>query len=211
MKNSDILSLIDQKADNSIEVAQEIIENPQLLPIIFEGISSESNRIKFRSAKILRIISEKEPDILYPHIDFFIELLDTTNSIILWNVLDIIANLTAVDAERRFDKIFQKYYGFLEAGSMVTAAHVVDNSSKIATNRPDIRDEITDKLLKVDQVPLSDECHDILSGKAIIAFDDYFDSIKGKEEVLSFAEMKLQSQRNATRLKARKFLKKHNE
>jgi len=35
------------------------MKNPGLLPEIFNGVSSENSRVKFKSAKILRGISEK--------------------------------------------------------------------------------------------------------------------------------------------------------
>jgi len=206
--NSEIIDIIDQKADHTDEVALKVVENPELLHIILEGLSAEIPRVKFRSAKILRIISEEDPDLLYPKIDVFLELLDTDNSIILWNDLDIIANLTSVDDVHRFDEVYEKYYHFLEDASMVTAAHVVDNSAKIALNRPDLQDKITEKLLKVYETPLGTECRDILSGKVLLAFTKYFDVIKNKDEVISFAEKQRDSKRNSTKVKAEKFLKK---
>ncbi len=206
----DIWNLIDQKADFSDDVAQNIIENPYLLPVIFEGISSDTSRVKFRSAKVLKIISEKEPELLYPHMNFLMTLLDTVNNIILWNVLDMIANLTNVDEDHLFDGIFEKYYKFLEEGSMVTAAHVVDNSAKIVVNRPDLENQITKKLLSVDKISLDGECKDILSGKAISVFNNYFYEIEDKNEVITFIENKLTSRRNSTRVKAEEFLKKLN-
>lgn len=207
-KESDILNMTQKKGDFSDQVALQIIAESELLPVILEGVSSPIPRVKFRSAKILRIISLKAPELLYPHWDFFIDLLDSDNSIILWNTLDVIANLTSVDSEHRFDEIFPRYYQFLEDDSMVTAAHVVDNSTNIVINRPDLQDKITETLLKVDKIPRDRNCQDILAGKTILAFQNYFDLIKDKDEVISFAEEQTTSQRNATKIKAEKFLKK---
>jgi hypothetical protein len=206
-----ILNLIHQKADISNEIAQIIIDEPKLLKVVFKGVFALTARIKFRSAKILKIISLKDPELLIPHWDFFVDLLDTDNSIILWNDLDVIANLTAADQENMFDDIFQIYYQFLEDESMVTAAHVVDNSAKIAKNRPELQTKITKKLLMVGEIPRDGECQDILSGKAILVFDKYFSSIDNKEEVISFTKKQSTSQRNATKVKAEKFLKKHED
>lgn len=208
-EDSEVLKIIDAKADFSDDVAKKVTEDPQLLTVIFEGISSKTARIKFRSAKTFKIISEYEPGLLYPHWDFFVDILDNDNSILLWNALDTIANLTAVDNEHKFDEIFKKYYQFLDAESMVTAAHVIDNSAKIVLNRPDLTNVITSRLLKVSQTHRGVDCQDILSGKAILAFQNYFDLIKNKDDVLSFAENQTKSQRNATRVKAEKFLKKY--
>ena len=204
-----ILILIDQKADLSEDIAKVVIEEPKLLETIIDGVSSETARVKFRCAKILKMISEKQPEILISKWDFFINLLDSDNKIILWNALDIIANLTSADQKHRFDGIYQRYYQFLEDESMITAAHVVDNSDKIVENRPDLENKITKKLLNIKTTPRDGECHDILSGKVILVLEKYYDTIKDKEEVIAFTKEQSESQRNATKIKAQKFLKKH--
>ena len=121
-----------EEKDITAEVlAQGVMEHPDRLPELLRGISSENARLRFKSAKILTLVSEKNPSQLYPHLDFFITLLESDNNIIKWNAQDIIANLTSVDGELKFDQIFEKYYGALSVRSLITAAHVVENSAKI--------------------------------------------------------------------------------
>lgn len=206
---AEILKLIDQKADYSDEVADKVMDDPALLDLIFNNLSSPTARIKFRSSKILKIISHKQPLLLYPHINFFIELLDSDNKILLWNSLDILANLTPVDEHHKFDTIFNRYYAFLEDESLITAGHVVDNSPLIVANRPELLDKITERLLKINKTPRDAECGNILGGKAILAFGKYYEQIQDQEAVISFAQQLLNSQRNATRTKAEQFLKKY--
>jgi hypothetical protein len=98
---------LNRKQDNSKSLARRIVKNPNQLSVVFNGISSENPRIKFRSAKVLKLISEKNPELLYPKIDFFIDLLGSENNIIKWNAMDTIANLATVDSKKRFDKIFK--------------------------------------------------------------------------------------------------------
>jgi hypothetical protein len=205
-----MLGKLDRKQDNSESLARRIVKNPNQLSVVFNGISSENPRIKFRSAKVLKIISEKNPKLLYPKIDFFIELLGSENNIIKWNAMDTTANLATVDSKNKFDKIFKKFYGFLYEGSLVTASHVVDNSGKIAGAKPNLQSKITNELLKIEKVPLpTEECKNILLGKTIVAFDMYFDKIQNKKEVISFVKRQLTNSRNATKVKAEKFLSKN--
>lgn len=206
---AEIQKIINQKADFSVEVAGKVIEDPSLLDTIFNNISSPTARIKFRSSKILLIISDKQPLLIYPHIKFFIELLDSDNKVLLWNALDVLANLTRVDEDHEFDSIFNRYYGFLGDESMITAGHVVDNSPLIVANRPDLQNKITKRLLKINQTSRDAECGNILGGKVILAFEKYYDQIQDHEAVISFAQELLNSQRNATRTKAEEFLKKY--
>jgi len=144
--------------------------------------------------------------------DFFIDLLDTENNIIKWNAMDVIANLTRVDTKKKFDDIFTRYYDFINADTMITIAHVVDNSGKIALAKPCLINQITNELLKLEKIStkprITQECKNILFGKAIIAFDKYFDQIEKPKEVISFIKRQLKNTRAATKIKAEKFIKK---
>jgi len=204
-----ILEAVAKKKNKAEALAKRVIRNPISLSELLEGIYSGKAAIKFKSAKVLRIISEERPELLYPKWDFFEKLLDSENNIIKWNVMDVIANLTRVDSRNRFDKIFRKFYGMLYEGSLITAAHVVGNSWKIAKAKPSLSSRITSELLKVEKIPLpTEECRNILNGHAILSFSEYFDQIKEKGKVISFARRELKNSRNATRSKAEKFLKK---
>lgn len=206
-----ILEKLGNKEIKAEDIAENVIRNPSLLPEVFIGISSTNPRIRYGCAKILRIISEENSERLYPRIDFFFELLDSDKRILKWNALYIIANLTKVDMENRFEDIFDKYFGLLNAEYMVTVANVIGNSGKIAKAKPHLTQKITNELLKIENLTtkshLTQECKNILLGHAISAFDMYFDQIENKEEVISFATRQLNNTRNATKVKAEKFLK----
>jgi len=203
----DILEKLGKKEIKAEDMAKIVIKDPGLLPEIFNGISSENPRIRFKSAKTLRVISEKIPEILYSKMDFFINLLDTQNRILKWNAIDVIGNLTSIDSKNEFDEIFKKYYSFLSAESMITVAHVVDNSEKIAKAKPHLTEKITHELFKVEKIPRNQECKNILLGKAILAFGMFFDQIENKDDVISFVKRQLNNARNATKAKAEKILK----
>ena len=212
MEKSDFLEKLGKKEVKAEEIAKNVIEDPSLLPEIFDGISSTSPRIRYGFDKILRIISEENPEKLYSQMDFFIDLLDSDKRILKWNALYIIANLTKVDVENRFDDIFDKYYGLLNAEYMVTVANVVGNSGKLAKAKPHLTQKITNELLKIENLTikshLTQECKNIILGHAISAFGTYFDQIENKDEVISFVKRQLNNTRNATKVKAEKFLKK---
>lgn len=188
------------------------MKNPNQLFVVLNGIFSENPRIKFRSAKVLRLISEKNPRLLYSKMDFFIDLLGNENKIIKWNAMDTIANLASVDSRNEFNKIFKKFYGLLYEGSLVTTSHVVDNSGKIARAKPNLQSKITNELLKIEKVPLpTKECKNILLGKTIVAFGMYLDQIQNKDKVVSFVKRQLTNPRSATKTNAEKFLKKNSK
>ena len=210
MERIDIVEKLGTKEITAVDIAKNVIKDPGLLLEIFNGISSKNSRIRFKSAKILRVISEKNPEILYSKMDFFIDLLDSENRILKWIAIDVVGNLTSIDSKNRFDKIFEKYYSFLLAESMITVAHIVDNSGKIAKAKPHLTQRITSELLKIEKIPtrphLTQECKNILLGKVILAFGMYFDQIENKDSVISFVKRQVNNTRNATKAKAEKFL-----
>jgi len=203
---------LEKEETKAEDEAENVMKDPNLLPEIFDGISSENPSVKFKSAKILRIISERNPQILYSRMDFFVNLLDSENNILKWIAIDVIGNLTPVDSENKFDKMFKKYYSFLSDESMITISHVLDDSGKIAKAKPHLTKKITNELLKIERAApsthITQECKNILLGKAILAFGMYYDKIENKDEVISFVKRQLHNTRNATKTKAEKFLKK---
>jgi len=98
--------------------------------------------------------SEEYPEKIYPHMDSFINLLDSEYRILKWNAIAIIANLAKVDEDKKFDAIFDKYYVLLNDAYMVTVANVVRKSSKIALAKPYLTQKITNELLKVEKSQL---------------------------------------------------------
>lgn len=188
------------KAKNDIKPLASLYE-------LFTGVNSKDPRTKFGSAKELRILSERNPALLYSEWVFFENLLDSENKILKWNAMDIIANLTKADSCNKFNALFKKFFGYLYEGSLITAGHVVDNSCKIAISKPELKDEITEELLNVEKIPLpTEECRNILIGKTISAFQTYCGKTADKK-VVSFVKRHLHNPRRATKTKAEKFLK----
>jgi hypothetical protein len=207
MKKGLIENLVEKRKTE--DIAEKAMGGPDLLEGLFNGICSKNAKVRFVSAKALRMISEKNPQLLYSKMGFFAGLLDSKNNILKWIAIDIVANLTATDIDNKFNKLFEKFYSYLYEGSLITAGHVVDDSGRIALSKPELMDRITERLLEVEEVPLpTTECRNILLGKTISALGVYFDKIEGKDRVISFVKRQLNNSRNATRAKAEKFLTK---
>ena len=211
MKKTKLQCDLEKKQDNSAKIAKQAIANRKLIPELISGISADIAGVRFKSAKVLRAISRENPKVLYSKMDFFIGLLEHDNNIIKWNAQDVIANLTTVDKQDKFNKIFKKYYHGLYKDSMVTAAHVVDNSGAIALAKPKLQTKITNELVNIDKTSHSSECKNILKGKAILSFQKYYAQVKNKEQILTFVKKQLKNRRPATKKKAEKFLKKHGD
>ena len=205
--NEYLLSELKKKSNNTDLIVELILQDLSLIRDLIYGISSAETTVKFKCAKVLRELSKVKPELLNPYFEFFNKLLDNPNNIIKWNSMDIIANLTEIDTERKFEEIFDKYYSFLNEGSLITAGHVVDNSGKIANVKHNLRGQITNHLLTVEKISLpTEECRGILSGKVVQVFGHYINHIKNDHAVIAFIKRQLRSNRSATRKKAEKLL-----
>ncbi|MCK4995788.1 MAG: hypothetical protein KAR55_02775 [Thermoplasmatales archaeon] len=210
--------LLEQLLDKSItkeQLADKVIKNFDLLPDIVNGMNSPKATIRYGCGKILMDLSEEYPEKIYPHWDFFVNFLDSEYRILTWQAMAIIANLTKVDIDNKFDTIFEKYYDFINNDYMVTVANVIGYSSKIALAKPHLIQRITNEMLKVENLSitphLTEECKRVIAEKTIESIDTFFDQVEQKEMVISFVEKHRNSSRKTLKTEAEKFLEKWNK
>jgi hypothetical protein len=209
---SGLLQKLGSKSITKEELLQKLKQNFDLLPTVLKGTSSSKAGIRYGCAKVLMDLSEAHPEKLYPYMDTFTELLNSKYRILTWNALAIIANLSRVDKDQKFEAIFDRYYSFLNDEYMVTVANVVGNSAKIALAKSHLVQKVTTELLKVDNISvtphLTEECKRVLTEHAIKTLDVFFDKIEAKAKVISFVKRQLDSPRTSLREEAQSFLKK---
>jgi hypothetical protein len=198
----------DKKSVSVESIAKKVINDNRLIDELLELTSSEKANIKYKSLKVLTLLSEQKSELLYPEWDFFVNLLDNENTFLRTIGATIIANLTRVDEEQKFENILEKYYSLLEDESMINAANVAQRSGIISKAKPHLQEEITNKLMDIDKTHHSSECKNIIKGKAILSFNEYFDEYHDKEKIIEFTKRELNNTRSATKKKAEKLIKK---
>lgn len=142
MTESNLLEQISLKEIDKKELAVRVMRKPELLREVFQGLNTDKAAIKYGSEKVLRIISEKKPEVLYPKMDFFINNLDSENNFFKWGAIRVIANLAVVDSENRIEEIFDKYFAPIPGPVLVAAANVIEGAAKIARAKPELADRI---------------------------------------------------------------------
>jgi hypothetical protein len=208
----DLAPLFVRKGADPARTAAAVGRNPARIRSILEGLDAKEARTRYGCAKALRIISEKQPAVLYPHFDFFIDLLGSDNKILRWNSAGILADLAPVDSKRKFDQIFDSYFAPISGPVMITAANLIGAAARIAEARPELAGRIAAELTRVEKAEYqTPECRNIALGHAIQSFDRFFHLIKDKEPVIRLIKRQLENSRPATRKKAERFLRKHRE
>ena len=206
---------LDKKGVDAAELAERVIKEPEYIAGLIEVLKAPKGTARYRSDKVLRVVSESRPDLLYPFFDVYANLLDIDNSFIKWGAILTLANLVGVDTEKKFDDIFVKYYRPITGNVMVTAANIIGSSARIVSARPELASRITDEILKVEKAKyelhdvLSPECRNVALGQAVDTFDEIFDLLGDKDTVVKFVKRQLKNTRNAVVKKAEKFIKRH--
>jgi hypothetical protein len=203
------LSFIEDKNVKPQELAESALKDEKVLQELLDGVLSKKDTVRQNSFQALNLLSEKYPERLYGNWDFFADLIVKGNSFHKYIAIYIIANLTATDAENKFEKLFDTYYGLLGDESVIPAAHAALNSGKIALAKLALQADITNRLLNIDQVVQRHK--DLVKASAIDAFDAYFDKSSDKTQIIEFVKAQLNCESPKTRKKAKDFLKKWSE
>jgi hypothetical protein len=196
---------LSKKVINIESVAEKALMNGKVLSELLEGILCKKETIRFNGFKVLLLLSEKHPKVIYPKWDFFAGLLDSDNTYLKFIAIHIIANLAKVDAKNKFEKIFVKYYNLLN-DSVVVAGHITANSGKIAQAKPKLRTKITNRLLNIDRA--NQKHKDLIKAGAIESFSQYFEKAKDKKKIKEFVKAQLNCKSPKTRKIAKEFLKR---
>ncbi len=194
---------------NSHTLAAKAIAEPRFVDVILNGLSADTPETKYGCARTLRILANDRPDLLYPRFDFFVDLLKAENNILQWEAAGALSHLVRVDQQRRFAKIFARYFAPIPGPVMITAANVIRGGARIARAQPKWADRIAGQILKVSQARYHTvECRNVVFGHAILALGDFFDLVQDPKPVLRFVKKQLKNPRPATRKKAEQFIQR---
>ncbi len=210
MNNSTLLAQIAAKKSDKESIADQVVLNPGSLPELFEGLNSDRPEIKYGCSKVLRLVSERHPALLYPQFDLFLNLLDCENNFLKWDAGRIIANLAAVDSRNRLDRMINRYLQPIRGPVMITAANLIANAAHIALEKPNWADKIARRILQVEKAEYQTaECRNVAIGHAIRSLDQFVQLVRGRAAVLAFVRRQRANRRPAVRKAAAAFLSRH--
>ena len=190
------------------EYAEKIIKKPDLIKQYLDGLLSKNETYRYNCFKVIFIVSEKNPDILYPYWEFFENHLRSRNNYHKMSAVLIIANLTSVDKEKKFERLFDEFYGYLKSEKTITSIYIVKSSGKIAKSKPRLINKITKILLNIEKIHPGKQI-ELVKSAVIESFSDYFEKIENKKEVIAFVKKQTNSDSPKTRKIAKDFLNKY--
>ncbi|MPN41256.1 hypothetical protein SDC9_188798 [bioreactor metagenome] len=174
-----------------------------------EKLDSKVPKIRYGFAKELLKICSQNPEQLYEHFDYWVELMASNNNILKWTAIDIIGYLSAVDKENKIDNKIKDLIQFLHSGVLITCNHSIFALGLISQNKPEYKDKIIKELLAISQDEFAtSECKNIAIGKVLETIKPFVADIKTDKYVREFIENATKSERNSTKKKAEQLLKK---
>jgi len=194
---------------DAVRVAERVKHKPELVEALIAGVGSGTACVKFGASKVLRVLSEQAPELVYPHFDFFVRLLAHESSFLRWNATLALANLAAVDRGRKLDRIMDAYLAPISGPNMIDAANVIRGAAAIALAKPYLGDTIAKRIFRVERATYgTPECRNVALGHAIRALDQLFAATEDKRGIQLFVSRQTANPRPATRSKAQRFLQK---
>ena len=191
------------------QLANKAQRKPEKVKDLLDALESEKARVKFGALKALRLLSEREPELIYPHFDFFVGLLRSENSILRWNAMLILGDLAQVDHGGRMERIIDNYLEPISGPHLIDAANTMRGAAVIAKAKPHLADKIARAILKVERATFdTPECRNVAIGHAISCLDRLVPMISDARAVQLFVTRQLDNGRPATRRKAERFLRK---
>lgn len=191
-----------------IRIAKQVEQTPRLLQSVFAAIEADAARPRFAASKLLRIVSRNSPCILYPHFDVLLKFLKGKNSILKWNAIFALANMAAIDHQKKLDRIIDAYLAPICGPVMIDAANTIRGAALIAKAKPYLADKIARQVLQVENASYATpECRNVVIGHAVTALEQFYPAIHEKDLVQSFVTRQLSNPRPATGSKARSFCK----
>mgnify|MGYP001608205896 FL=1 len=215
MVKTTIVPQVGQRGADLTAMVDRIIEKPREIAELIEVLKREKGTVKYAYEKVLRLVSERRPTLIYPYFDVFARLLDSDNSFLKWGAIMTVAHLAAVDAENKFETIFEKYYAPIAGLTMVTAANIIGSSAKIVLAKPELAGRIAREILRVEKATYerqgspSPECRNVAIGHAIDSFKQFFEQIDDQVTVIRFVERQLSNTRKQVVKKAERFICKY--
>jgi hypothetical protein len=197
----------DKNADIE-SVVKKALGDDLLLSEILEGLKSKNETLRYNCSKVLFRISDNQGHVLYPRWQYFADFLTADNSYWKMTALSIIANLTRVDRDGNFERIFDTFFGLLDDRSVITAIYAAASSGKIVKAKPHLEVGITNRLLSIDETHHEPGRKDLIKAAVVETFDEYFEQARDRQRMVDFVKQQLASSSPKGRKAAKAFLKR---
>lgn len=194
----------------------DLINNHDLIKYLFEIVES-TNIEKYQAEKVIRELSFKNPQLLYPYFDRMVRLLKSDNNFIRYGFIISIPNLLQVDICNKWGLVKNTYIDYLNSTKVIEFCNTVKTIDKIIKFHRKEEDTIIPILIKIDKhlfldkEEISKKCNDIAKSVIMDTLYKIYPISLHKEEILKFVKKNKNNKKSQIKNKANKFLKKYDK
>jgi hypothetical protein len=201
---------LDKKEINLTHFVNELLNKPDYIQYYLEGLTDKNQIYQENCFKILQNISEKHPNFLYPHWDFFVTHMKSKNNYHKTAAIIILSNLTNIDSKNKFDEIFEKFFDTLKSEKTIPPIYLIKNTPKIIKSKPHLEERITNILLNIDSIHQGKQI-ELVKSAVIESFYEYYHDSSHHKEIMKFVQKQLTSSSPKTQKIAKQFLLNYRE
>lgn len=194
-QNPDIGQLIELLSD-------KVLSDGTLKQVVINQLISNSHiLVYYHSFLILERAIRKEPSLFYSYWEKIESLLEHKNSYQRNYAMQLLARLTKVDDQKKFDKIIDKYYEQLTDEKFLTRRYCILNSLEIIRNRPELSEIIICKIVSsLKTSDCTEKQQNLLISDLIQMVSEIYSSLKDIKELSQFLLL-VGNQNKSARLK----------
>jgi hypothetical protein len=202
------ISVKDVDVDKFVQMA--IRDNQFRNEIIEQLLTNPDIMVYYHCYYVVSKASQERPELFYQYWHEIALLLKHKNSYHRDIALTIIANLTQVDRENLFSKIFHDYFEHINDNKFMTGKCCVQNSIKIFRQKPELHNQIIDLLLDVDNLwTYPEKQKELLKSDILELFDEVYIELSDKSGIDEFIRRGISSTSPKTRNKAKELVRKY--
>jgi len=174
-----------------------------LQPVI-AGLDDGRKKVRSGCSELASLLSEAEPELVYPHVRTFCERLATREPVARWEAACTLGHLAAVDGDQVIPPQIDRLVGYLTDESIVLQGHCVRALARIAAAHPDRAPAILDALLAAEAAFPGSRLGQLIEP---LALPGAFDRAPLSARVRAFAERHAASEVKSVASKARRVLR----
>jgi hypothetical protein len=143
-----ILNMFQEQQKAEIERAVSLAgEEDDFLSQLLDGLTAKSHHYRENCYQTIVALCEQQPERLMPYWEELEKYLESSNAFHRAIGVRILAMLTRVDTEDRFDQSLDRYFALLDDEKIMVARWVVQTVPIILAAKPTLKEDIIRKLL----------------------------------------------------------------
>ncbi|GMQ61611.1 hypothetical protein [Vallitalea maricola] len=194
-------------------LAEKIIDNKEYRDrIVLYLTTYKEIMVYYNSYYVLAHASEIKPELFYEYWNQFASLLNHNNSYHRDIGMTLIANVTAVDVDNKFDHIFDEYVKCIDDEKFMTAQCCVRNLKKILKYREELIEKISNMVLNIEHITSYPKKQtELLKYDILEIFDSVYDKVEvdDKSKIDIFINECIESISPKTKKMAKRLKKKY--